>query len=165
MRWRTNNDKRNTIYWWLHILQNRHFIVQERLHKLIYSMNIIIKCGTWQPVKFQLVSRSWMKWFFLSYLWINVASINSEIQCTIKNHFIFDPVQKRETNWNFTGCQMPHFMIVLILYANLLNLSWNKKMSVLRSMEPLNHDAQTKNNRASRKHAYIILTPLNPTFI
>ena len=21
-----------------------------------------------------------------------------------KNHFIFDPVQKRETNWNFTGC-------------------------------------------------------------
>ena len=27
---------------------------------------------------------------------------------------MFDPVQKRETNWNLTGCQMPHFMIVLI---------------------------------------------------
>ena len=38
---------------------------------------------------------------FLSYLWINV-----------------------ETNWNFTGCQMPYFMITLIPYINLLNLSW-----------------------------------------
>ena len=24
--------------------------------------------------------------------------------------------QERETNWNFTGCQVPHFMIVLIPY-------------------------------------------------
>ena len=45
------------------------------------------------------------------------------IQRYDKNHFIFDPVQKRETNWNFTGSQMSHFMIVLILYINLLNLS------------------------------------------
>ena len=22
----------------------------------------------------------------------------------IKNHLIFDPLQERETNWNFTGC-------------------------------------------------------------
>ena len=35
-----------------------------------------------------------------------------------KNHFIFDPLQKRETNWNFTGCQMPHFMIKLIYYIS-----------------------------------------------
>ena len=42
------------------------------------------------------------------------------IQRYDKNHFIFDPVQKRETNRKFTGCQMPHFMIVLILYINLL---------------------------------------------
>ena len=32
---------------------------------------------------------------------------------------------------------MPHFMIVLIIYINLLNLSWIKKMSFLRNMEPL----------------------------
>ena len=38
-------------------------------------------------------------------------------------HFIFDPVQKRETNLNFTGCQMPHLMIVLILCINLLNFT------------------------------------------
>ena len=43
------------------------------------------------------------------------------------NHFIYDPVQKRETNWNFTGCHIPHFMIVLILCINLLNLSWIKR--------------------------------------
>ena len=45
--------------------------------------------------------------------------------------------QERETNWNFTGCQMPHFMIVLILYINLLNLSWMIKCLFLRNREPL----------------------------
>ena len=35
-----------------------------------------------------------------------------------KNHFIFDPGQKQKTNWNFTGCQTPHFMIVLILFVS-----------------------------------------------
>ena len=44
-----------------------------------------------------------------------------------KDNFIFDPVQKRETNRNFTGCQMPHFIILLMPYLNLLNLSWIKK--------------------------------------
>ena len=36
------------------------------------------------------------------------------VQRNDENHFIFDPVQKRESNSNFTGCQMPHFMIILI---------------------------------------------------
>ena len=40
-------------------LKNRHFIIQERFNKLIYCINTIIKWGTWQPVKFQLVSCSW----------------------------------------------------------------------------------------------------------
>ena len=38
-------------------------------YKLIYGIITISKCGTWQPVKFQLGSRSWtgskMKWFFI----------------------------------------------------------------------------------------------------
>ena len=29
------------------------------INAVIYGINTIIKCGTWQPVKFQLVSRSW----------------------------------------------------------------------------------------------------------
>ena len=32
---------------------------------------------------------------------------------------------------------MPHFMIVLIPYINLLNLSWITNVYVLRNMEPL----------------------------
>ena len=39
---------------------------------------------------------------------------------TLKHHFSFDPVQKQETNWTFTGCQMPNFMIVLMPYINFL---------------------------------------------
>ena len=31
-------------------LKNRHFIIQERYDKLIYGINTIIKCGTWQSV-------------------------------------------------------------------------------------------------------------------
>ena len=45
--------------------------------------------------------------------------------------------QERETNCNFTGCQVPHFMIVSIPYINLLNFSWIIKCLFLRNMEPL----------------------------
>ena len=45
-------------------LKNRHFIIQERFNKLIYGIKKIIKCGTWQPVKFQLVSPSWNEMIF-----------------------------------------------------------------------------------------------------
>ena len=61
-------------------LKNRHFIIQERFNKLIYGINTIIKCGTWQLVKFQVVYRSSNEMIFLSYLWTNVANINSEIR-------------------------------------------------------------------------------------
>ena len=44
------------------------FLSKKGLKILIYGINTIIKCDTWQPVKFQLVSRSWtgskMKWRF-----------------------------------------------------------------------------------------------------
>ena len=43
------------------------------------SKNLMVKCGTEQPVKIS-VSVSFLKWNgFLSYLWINIANINSEI--------------------------------------------------------------------------------------
>ena len=35
------------------------------------------------------------------------------------------------------GCQVPHFMIVVIPYINLINLSWIIKCLFLRNMEPL----------------------------
>ena len=49
-------------------LKNGQFSIQERFNKLIYGINAIIRCGTWQPVKFQLVARSWNDMIFLSYL-------------------------------------------------------------------------------------------------
>ena len=50
------------------VLKNRHFIIWESFNKLIYGINTIIKCGTWQPVKFQLVSRSWNEMIFIETL-------------------------------------------------------------------------------------------------
>ena len=38
----------------------------------------------------------------------------------IKTCYFFYPVQKRKTNWTFTGCQMPHFMIVLIPFYQVI---------------------------------------------
>ena len=50
--------------------------------KVLRNWYIIIKCGTWQSVRFQLVSRSWtgskVTWFLL-HRWINVTNINLEI--------------------------------------------------------------------------------------
>ena len=69
------------------------------------------------------------------------------IQRYDKNSFqFFEPVQKREPN--FTGCQMPHFIIVLILYINLLNFSWIKqKRSILEEYGAF-----------KQKHVYSTLT-------
>ena len=50
--------------------------------------------------------------------------------------------QERETNWSFTGCQVPHFMIVLIPFIGWLYLSWIIKCLFLRNMEPLNYGCQ-----------------------
>ena len=58
-------------------------------------------------------------WMLPLYLHVNKKS-HYDIWWSVK--------RKRDTNWNFTGCQMPHFMIVLILYINLLNLSWIKNV-------------------------------------
>ena len=71
--------------------------------------------------KIQLVSRFWneMILYHISELMLPYD----------RKSFNFDPVQKRETNWNFTGFQMPYFMIILTLYFSLLNVSWIKKMS------------------------------------
>ena len=42
---------------------------KKRFNKLIYDINTIIKYGTWQPVKFQFNSLSFLKWNdFLLYL-------------------------------------------------------------------------------------------------
>ena len=60
----------------------------------------------------------------------------------IKDHFFFDPVQKRETNCNFTGCQMPHFMIMLILCISLLNF-FGYKMSIFEEYGAFNFSQKT----------------------
>ena len=106
------------------------------INKYIHGINTIIKCGIWQPVKFQLIS-----WFWTGYKWNDVLlyfwMLATWIQRYDKNHFIFDPVQERETNWNFTVYPVPHFMIVLIPYIYLLNLSWIIKCLFFRNMESL----------------------------
>ena len=44
---------------------------------------------------------------------------------------------KNETNWIFTGCQVPHFMIVFVPHINLLNFSLIIKCLFLKNMELL----------------------------
>ena len=137
-------------------LKNRHFIIQERFIKFIYGINTIIKCDISQPVKFQIISGSWtgskLNWFTYR---ISELMLPTFIQRYVKNHFIFDPVQTRETNRKFTGCEMPHFMIILIPYINLLNLSWIMKCPFLRNTEPLrifSHGAVHITGAATSKH-------------
>ena len=75
---------KHRLYWRFDILlKYRHFWSKKTFNKLIYGVNTIINCGIWRPVKCQLVSRFWsgskLKWF-ISYIWINVGNINSEIR-------------------------------------------------------------------------------------
>ena len=97
--------------------------IQERFRQLIYSINTIIKCGIWQPV------------FELDQKWNDFYRISELMFATIKNIILF---QERETNWYFTGCNVPHFMIIFIPYINLLKLFFFIiKCLFLRNMEPL----------------------------
>ena len=108
------------------------------LSKKIYCNNTT-KCDIWQPAKFTEVKslvfeldQKYMIFYHISELMLATL-----IQRYDKASFIFYPVQEWETNWNFTDCQVQHFMIVLIPYINLLNLSWIIKCQFLRNMEPL----------------------------
>ena len=56
---------------------------QKMLNKLMYGINTIIKCGIWQPVKFQLVSHLWTGS-------INVGNIY--LSDMIQNCFVFYPI-------------------------------------------------------------------------
>ena len=105
-------------------LKNRHFMIQERFNKLIFGINTIIKCGTLQPEKFQVVCCSWNEMIFYPISELMLATL---IQRYDKKSFHFWFSSKRETNWNLTGFQVPHFMIVLIPYIY-LNLCWMKNV-------------------------------------
>ena len=77
--------------------------------------------------------------------------------------------QEQETNRNFTCCKVPHFIIVLIPYINLLKLNWIMKYQFLRTIEPLIIILLSVSLSVTlRKHAYSnilkILPPKNENF-
>ena len=121
--------------------------IQVWFNQLIYGISTIIKWGIWQPVTFQLVSfLNWIKNEIIFYR-VSELMLATLIQRYDKKIISF---QERQTNWNFTGCQVPHF-IISISYLNSLNLSWiqkkkkkKKKKNVyfLMTMEPLSSDGQ-----------------------
>ena len=63
---------------------------------------------------------------------------------TIKYNFI----QEREINWNFTGCYVPYFMIVLLPYINLLNFFFYNKMSIFEEYGAFNTTKLQKGSAA-----------------
>ena len=77
-------------------------------------------CKILVSLSFSELDQKWNE--FLSYLWINVGNINSAIRLKIIS------LQERETKWNFTGCRVPHFMIVRIytIYQIIKSLLDNK---------------------------------------
>ena len=77
----------------------------------------------WDLATFKIAaSLSFLKWNdFLSF------GLPTLIQKYEKKKKKKKKIISRETDSNFTGCQMPHFMTVLVMFIYLLNLSWKKK--------------------------------------
>ena len=75
------------------------------------------------------VSLSFLNWIQTEIIFYRISELvlPTLIQRYDKKSFHF----KNENNWNFTGCQMPHFMIVLISYINLLKRNATLKRIVL----------------------------------
>ena len=64
-------------------------LIQERFNKLIYSINTIIKCGIWQPVKNSVNLYFW-NWIKMKQIFYHISELMlaSLIQSKDKNHFI-----------------------------------------------------------------------------
>ena len=96
-----------------------------RLRKCSLVGNAVPRLICFWSVWFYGFKHKWVKYkyqmTFLSYLRINVANI---IQRHDKKFISFLIQFKNVSNWNFTGSQMPHFMLVLITYINLWNIFW-----------------------------------------
>ena len=89
-------------------LKNSHFLFHERFNKLIYGTNTIIKCGIWQPVKFQLVScfRTGLKWKNENQKWnYFFYRISELVLATLIQWYNKKSFQEQETNWNFAEPQ------------------------------------------------------------
>ena len=137
----------------------------------------IIKCGIWQPVKFQLVSRFWTRLkmkcfffvFFLSYLWINVANINSEIRLKIISF------QERRDELKFYRLSGARFMFLLIPYINSSNSSfffffffWDNKLSNFEEYEAfqlLIRDRNLAFNLDSAQNYTFVFSPLEAVLL
>ena len=109
--------------------------------KLIYGTKYSHKMWHRTACKNQLISRSWNIMIFDC---VSELLLPTLIQRYDKNYFILGPVQKRETNWNFTGSQMPLFYnrSYTIFTSNKSFLKQKKqktknKCLFLRNMEPL----------------------------
>ena len=84
---------------------------KKKINKLIYGINSFKKCCIWQPVKFQLVSRSWtgskMKWFYC----ISELMLPTLTQRYDKKSFQFYPVQ----NWEIEILRTVRFQSLFFL--------------------------------------------------
>ena len=95
------------------------------------------------PVNFQSVPRVWtgskMIWSFYRISELMLATLVQRYDKIIS-------FQDRETNWNFTGCQVPYFMIVFIPYIEDIQM-FGVNMTFISSSEvkKLFHRVKWKN--------------------
>ena len=97
-------------------------LIKSLIMTWLYDINII-KMWHLTACKYS-ISLNWIKKWNDFFYCISDLMLVTLIQNTIKNHFIFDPVQK--TNWSFIGCQVLHWMNVLIFFKPFLD----NKMSI-----------------------------------
>ena len=101
----------------------------------------LIRSLTWRmaacKISVSLYLLNWIQNEKIFFYWVSELMLPTLIQRCNKNHFLFDPDQEWQTKWNFTGCHIQYFMIILIPYISLLNLFWTIKCLLLRNIEPL----------------------------
>ena len=109
-------------------LKNRHFIIQERFNKLIYGIHTIIKGGTWQLVKFQLVFCSWNEMIFYC---ISELMLPTLIQKYNKKSFHFWSSSKARDYLTFYKLSDATFYNrINTMYYQFIKPSWLKKKSI-----------------------------------
>ena len=126
---------------------------------MIYSINTIIKCSIWQPVKFQLVSLflNWIKndIFFYRISELMLATLSQRYN---KKSFHF---KDRRLTEILRAVRCHILWLFLIPYINLLSLSWIKKMSIFEEYGAFNHNLMP-HSAVSDKGLHSLLIPVCP---
>ena len=118
----------------------------------------------WHLIAYKIsISLSFLNWIKNKMIFYCISELM--LAALIQRYSKIISFQEREMNWNFTGCQVPHFMIVLIPY--IIKPFLDNKMSILEDYGAFKTSLKTclYNFDPIKPHVYIVKLEFTGVYI